>query len=87
MHKIDTCEYFTIWSKYIHVSKSIFTLRSHANRVHMVFFINYTELLQPKYILTLFLHWYCTRRWFNDKLGIFHANQTSMCLDPHLNLG
>ena len=20
-----------------------------------------------------------------DKLGIFHANQTSMCLDPHLN--
>ena len=22
-----------------------------------------------------------------DKLGIFHANQISMCLDPHLNLG
>ena len=21
-----------------------------------------------------------------DKLGVFHANQTSMCLDPHLNL-
>ena len=20
-----------------------------------------------------------------DKLGIFHANQTSMCLDPHSN--
>ena len=20
-----------------------------------------------------------------DKLGVFHANQTSMCLDPHLN--
>ena len=19
-----------------------------------------------------------------DKLGVFHANQTSMCLDPHL---
>ena len=21
----------------------------------------------------------------NDKLGVFHANQISMCLDPHLN--
>ena len=20
-----------------------------------------------------------------DKLGVFHANQISMCLDPHLN--
>ena len=20
-----------------------------------------------------------------DKLGVFHVNQTSMCLDPHLN--
>ena len=24
-----------------------------------------------------------TRRFYIDKLGIFHANQTSMCLDPH----
>ena len=24
-------------------------------------------------------------RSFLDKLGVFHANQTSMCLDPHLN--
>ena len=23
----------------------------------------------------------------NDKLGAFHANQTSKCLDPHLNKG
>ena len=22
-----------------------------------------------------------------DKLGAFHADQTSMCLDPHLNSG
>ena len=22
-----------------------------------------------------------------DKLGVFHANHTSMCLDPHLNKG
>ena len=32
MHKIYTCKYFTIWSKYTHISKSIFNLRSHANR-------------------------------------------------------
>ena len=24
-------------------------------------------------------------RWCIDKLGVSHANQTSMCLDPHLN--
>ena len=22
---------------------------------------------------------------YDDKLGVFHANQISMCLDPHLN--
>ena len=26
-------------------------------------------------------------RWCIDKLGVFHANQTSMRLDPHLNQG
>ena len=35
MHKINTCKYFTIWSKYTHISKSIFNLRSHANSVHI----------------------------------------------------
>ena len=29
----------------------------------------------------------CTRRWYIDKFGIFHANQTSMCLDPHQKYG
>ena len=29
----------------------------------------------------------CSRRWCIDKLGVFHANQISMCLDPHLNSG
>ena len=34
----------------------------------------------------LFISWFiCSRRWCIDKLGVFHANQTSMCLDPHLN--
>ena len=32
MHTIYTCKYFAIWSKYTHISKSIFNLRSHANR-------------------------------------------------------
>ena len=34
----------------------------------------------------LFISWFiCSWRWCIDKLGVFHANQTSMCLDPHLN--
>ena len=36
----------------------------------------------------LFIPWFiCFRRWCIDKLGVFHANQTSMCLYPHLNQG
>ena len=35
MHKIYTCKHFAIWSKYTHISKSIFNLRSHANSVHI----------------------------------------------------
>ena len=35
MHKIYTCKYFAIWSKYTHISKSIFNLRSHAYSVHI----------------------------------------------------
>ena len=35
MHKIYTSKCFAIWSKYTHISKSIFNLRSHANSVHI----------------------------------------------------
>ena len=35
MHKIYTCKYFALWSKYTHVSKRIITLCSHANSVHI----------------------------------------------------
>ena len=38
--------------------------------------------LSPFYIL-IYMFW----RWCIDKLGVLHANQTSMCLDPNLNLG
>ena len=42
------------------------------------------ESLSLLYLLftTYFL---CSKRCCIDKLGVFHANQTSMCLDPHLN--
>ena len=36
----------------------------------------------------LFISWFiCSRKWCIDKVGVFHANQISMCLDPHLNTG
>ena len=39
---------------------------------------NYYSLRDPKAIL-LFIAWFiCSRRWFMDKLGVFHADQTSM---------
>ena len=33
----------------------------------------------------LIISWFICSRWYIDKLGVFHANQISMCLDPHLN--
>ena len=36
----------------------------------------------------LLISWFiCSRRWCIDKLGVFHANRISMCLDSHLNKG
>ena len=36
----------------------------------------------------LFISWFiCSRRWCLDKFGVFHTNQTSICLDQHLNKG
>ena len=41
------------------------------------------ESLSLLYLLVI--SWFmCSRRWCIDKLGVFHANQISMCLDPHL---
>ena len=37
------------------------------------------------FIFFLYLDLYYTRRWLMDQLGIFHAHQASMCLDPHQN--
>ena len=42
------------------------------------------ESLSLIYLLVISLS-ICFRRWCIDKLGVCHANQISMCLDPHLN--
>ena len=37
-------------------------------------------------LFLLFISWFiCSRRWCIDKLGVFHENRKSICLDPHLN--
>ena len=42
------------------------------------------ESLSLLYLLVI--SWFiCPRGLFIDKLGVFHANQISMRLDPHLN--
>ena len=66
MHKIYTCQYFAIWSKYTYVSKSIFTLRAHANSVHISTLkgihtcctADMYRLLMTAAILVV--HWSCT---------------------------
>ena len=43
-------------------------------------------LLSPYLCFISFLYFdYVCSRSIMDKLEVFHANQTSMCLDPHLN--
>ena len=66
MHKIYTCKHFALWIKYIHISKSIFNLRSHANSVHMSILkgthtcctAGVCRLLMTAAML--FVHWSCT---------------------------
>ena len=61
--------------------------RSHRALTVGLFLLRYSvvctvESLSLFYLLLI--SWFiCGRRWFMDKLGIFHANQTSMCLDLH----
>ena len=83
MHKIYTCKYFGIWSKYILVSKSIFTLRSHANSVHICILKVHTLVMGHLYfdnrhvhtnrggschiIYTLVLHLGCLMKKMNER--------------------
>ena len=44
------------------------------------------EPLSLPFLLSIF--WFiCSRKWCIDKLGVIHANQTSMCLDPQGEVG
>ena len=49
--------------------------------------IQFYLLLSPYlcFISLIFLDLYVLADVAFDKLGVFHANQISMCLDPHLN--
>ena len=51
--------------------------------------IQFYVLLSPFLcFISFFISWFiCFWRWCIDKLAVFHVNQTSMCLNPHLNLG
>ena len=47
-----------------------------------------TRAAQANHALSLFISWFICSGWLcMDTLGVFHANQTPMCLDPHLNWG
>ena len=49
--------------------------------------VQFYLLLSPYlcFISFLYLDLYVLGDDAFDKLGVFHANHTSMCLDPHLN--
>ena len=53
--------------------------------------LRYSVWFTVESLSLLYLHvisWFiCFRRWCIVKLRVFHANQISMCLDPHLNYG
>ena len=49
--------------------------------------VQFYLLLSPylRFIFFVYLDFLCSRGCCIDKLGVFHADQTSMCFDPHLN--
>ena len=54
-----------------------------------IFLLRYSVLFTVEslsLLFSFFISWFiCSRRWCIYKLGVFHANQISKCLDPHLN--
>ena len=54
-----------------------------------LFLLRYSVLFTVESLSLLYLlviSWFiCSRRWCIDKLGVFHAKQISMYLDPYLN--
>ena len=63
--------------------------RAHQGLPVGFFVLRYSVLFTVESLSLLYLlviPWFiCFWRWCIDKLGVFHANQISMCLDPHLN--
>ena len=52
----------------------------------LTYYLCTDESLSLLYLL--FISWFiCSWRWCMNKLGVFHANQTSICLDPDRNSG
>ena len=50
------------------------------------FGIQFYVLLSPYLcFISFYILMYMLVEMMHDKLGVIHANQTSMCLDPHLN--
>ena len=54
-----------------------------------IFLLRYSVLFTVESLSLLYLLviscFICFRRWCIDRLGVFHANQIFMCLDPHQN--
>ena len=49
--------------------------------------VQFCLLLSP-YVcfISFFIYWLvCSVGWCVGGLGVFHANQTSVCIDPHLD--
>ena len=50
------------------------------NRIHL-----FMHHIPVYFCLDLMISYYFHKKSYIDKLGVFHASQISMCLDPHLN--
>ena len=60
---------------------SIFTLRQYQASEKVSFHFSSATYLFLSYFV---IYRFFTRRRCIDKLGIYHANQTSICSDPHV---
>ena len=71
MHKIYTFKYFAIWSKYTHVNKRMFTLRSHnysKRYTHLMYsrHVNAVDI-SCRIICALGLHMGCLMENYKDE--------------------
>ena len=73
------------------IDVALFECRAHRGLPVEFLLLRYSDLFTVEalsLLCLLVISWFiCSRRWCIDKLGVFHANQISICLDPHLNWG